>query len=84
MALRDGGLKVPEDISIVSFDELPPLPIIEPFLTVAVQPAYEMGCTATEILLKRIKGEAPSACQEVLLPIEYIVRRSSGPVKGSR
>jgi len=82
-ALRDNGLKIPEDISIVSFDELPPMPIAEPFLTVAAQPAYEMGCKGTELLLNRLKGEAPSECQEILLPIELIVRRSSGPVKGS-
>ena len=82
-ALRDSGLKVPEDVSLVCFDDLPPAWIVEPFLTVAAQPPYEMGCKATELLLKRLKGEASSEYQEILLPIEMIVRRSSGPVKGS-
>jgi len=82
-ALRDSGLKVPGDISVVAFDDLPSTWIVEPFLTVVTQPPYEMGCQATQLLLNRIRGEAPSACQEIILPIELIVRHSNGPVKGS-
>jgi LacI family transcriptional regulator len=82
-ALRDSGLKVPGDISVVAFDDLPQTWIVEPFLTVAAQPPYEMGCKATQLLLNRIRGEAPSECQEILLPIELIVRHSNGPVMGS-
>jgi LacI family transcriptional regulator len=82
-ALRDSGLKVPGDISLVAFDDLPQTWIVEPFLTVAAQPPYEMGCKATQLLLNRIRGEAPSECQEIILPVELIVRHSSGPVKGS-
>ncbi len=79
-ALSDFGLKVPKDISLVCFDDLPTAWSVDPFLTVAAQPPYEMGCKATELLLKRLKGEAPSQCQEVILPIELIVRGSSGPI----
>ena len=82
-ALRDSGLKVPGDISVVAFDDLPSTWIVEPFLTVVTQPPYEMGCQATQLLLNRIRGEAPSACQEIILPIELIVRHSNGSVKGS-
>ena len=82
-ALRDSGLKVPGDISVVAFDDLPSTWIVEPFLTVVTQPPYEMGCKATQLLLNRIRGEAPSGCQEIILPIELIVRHSNGPVKGS-
>jgi LacI family transcriptional regulator len=82
-ALRDQKLRVPEDVTLVGFDDLPlPLFIDEPFLTVAVQPAYEMGKKATELLLNRLLGEAPEECREVILPIEIIQRKSSGPVKG--
>jgi LacI family transcriptional regulator len=82
-ALRDSGLTVPGDISLVAFDDLPPTWIVDPFLTVAAQPPYEMGCKATQLLLNRIRGEAPSECQEIILPIELIVRHSNGPVKES-
>ncbi len=78
-ALRDAGLQVPEDITLVGFDDLPPAFVIDPFFTVADQPAYEMGHRATELLLARLSGLAPTDFQEILLPTETIVRRSSGP-----
>ncbi len=77
-AVREAGLKVPEDIALVGFDDLPVELIIDPFFTVAAQPAYEMGKQATELILARIAGRAPAACQEIILPTEIIVRRSSG------
>ena len=81
-ALRDAGLGVPGDMSVVGFDDLPASLIVDPFLTVAAQPAYQMGCQATELLLKRIAGQLPEASQEIILPTEMIVRRSSGQPKG--
>lgn len=78
-ALHDAGLRVPEDITLVSFDDMPQAFVIDPFLTVAAQPAYQMGHQATELLLARLSGSAPAGHQHVLLPTETIVRRSSGP-----
>ena len=77
-ALRDAGLRVPEDIAVVGFDDLPEEIVIEPFLTVSAQPAYEMGRRAMELLLSRIAEETPERYQEVVLPTELIVRASSG------
>jgi LacI family transcriptional regulator len=77
-ALRDAGLQVPEDLALVGFDDLPEDLVVDPFLTVAAQPAYEMGRRATELLLARLSGEAPEAYQEIVLPTEIIVRQSSG------
>jgi LacI family transcriptional regulator len=77
-AARDAGLKVPEDIALVGFDDLPIELIIDPFFTVAAQPAYAMGKQATELILARVAQQVPTACQEIILPIEIIVRRSSG------
>jgi len=50
-ALREVGLSVPEDVALVTFDDLPLTLLIDPFLTVATQPAYEMGRQATDLLL---------------------------------
>jgi LacI family transcriptional regulator len=76
-ALRELGLRVPEDIALAGFDDLPPALVTFPFLTVASQPAYAMGQAATRLLLERLNG-----CQddffEVVLPVELIVRGSSG------
>jgi len=78
-ALHDLKLDVPDDISVVGFDDLPDSMFIKPFLTVARQRAYEMGQLATELLLKRISGELSQEHRELILPIEILVRESSGP-----
>jgi LacI family transcriptional regulator len=77
-ALRAAKLRVPDDISIVAFDDLPETMLVEPFLTVAAQPAYEMGRQAAQLLLARLTNDAPEECQEIILPTEIIVRQSSG------
>jgi LacI family transcriptional regulator len=83
-ALREVGLSVPDDISLVAFDDLPPAVLIDPFLTVAGQPAYEMGQRAAELLFARLAGEAPPEPQEIVLPAQVIIRRSSGPPPAHR
>ncbi len=82
-ALREAGLRVPDDVSLVSFDDIPPAFVIEPFLTVVCQPAYEMGQAATQLLLSRLSGEAPEEPQEIVLPVEVIIRRSCCPIARS-
>lgn len=78
-AIRDAGLRVPDDMSVVAFDDLPPEWVIDPFLTVLAQPAYEMGRRGTELLLKRLAGGDGGAPSTTVLPSELIVRRSSAP-----
>jgi DNA-binding LacI/PurR family transcriptional regulator len=80
-ALQDAGLRVPEDIAIVGFDDLPLTLVTFPFFTVIAQPAYEMAKKATQLLLARLAGEVPAACQEIVLPTEMIVRQSSGQAR---
>jgi LacI family transcriptional regulator len=78
-ALRQFGMAVPDDISLVAFDDLPTNWLADPFLTVAAQPAYELGQCAAELLLDRLGGDGQQAARSVVLPVEVIVRRSSGP-----
>lgn len=82
-ALRDTGLEVPEDMSVVAFDDLPEAITIDPFFTVASQPAYEMGERATELLIARLQGDALPERQEIILPVEVILRRSSAKPHGT-
>jgi LacI family transcriptional regulator len=75
-ALYESGLRVPEDISVVGFDDLPPGLVVQPFLTVVAQPAYEMGYRATKLLLARIAHSGEPAYQEIVLPIQLVIRQS--------
>jgi LacI family transcriptional regulator len=77
-AIQEVGMKVPEDISMVAFDDLPPDHILGAVLTIAAQPAYEMGRRATNLLLDRIRGQAPREWQDVVLPTQIIERKSIG------
>jgi LacI family transcriptional regulator len=77
-ALHELKLDVPGDVSVVGFDDLPEAMLVNPFLTVARQPAYAMGQRAAELLLKRISGELPEEARELVLPVEIIERASIG------
>ena len=79
-ALQHCGLKVPEDLALTGFDDLPPAMVTFPFFTVASQPAYEVGQRGLGLLLERLDGSAPQETREVILPIEIIIRLSSGGV----
>ena len=78
-AAREVGRNTPDDISVVSFGDIPADVNPEPFLTVATHPTYEMGYRATTKLLARISGEETADFEEIILPTKVIVRRSSGP-----
>jgi LacI family transcriptional regulator len=77
-ALQEVELEVPEDIALVGFDDLPPSMVTFPFFTVASQPAYQMGAQAMQLLVQRLEGKAMDPCQEIILPTQLIIRRSSG------
>jgi LacI family transcriptional regulator len=77
-ALQEQELKIPDDIAVVTFDDIPQVFNINPSITAANQPAREIGKQAAQLLLERIKGEHDRPCQEILLPIDLIIRSSSG------
>jgi LacI family transcriptional regulator len=76
-ALRDAQVSVPDEMSVVGFDDLPLAIVVDPFLTVADQPAYEMGRLATQRLLEHLDGEVIDEVQETILPVSIIERRST-------
>ncbi|MFF6843376.1 LacI family DNA-binding transcriptional regulator [Streptomyces tanashiensis] len=75
-ALREAGLRVPEDVSVVGFDDLPMARHTEPPLTTVRQPMREMGRAAARLLLPGLDGE-PIPDEPVVLPTELVVRGSA-------
>jgi len=74
-AVRDCGLRIPADISIAGFDDIPQASQIHPPLTTVRQPLQEMGRRATLLLLEQIEQpEHPAAC--ITLPTNLVVRQS--------
>jgi len=78
LALNHAGRRIPEDVAVVCFDDIELASLIEPFLTVAVQPAYEMGRRATALLLDRIARRRDDTVVRDVLPTHLIIRRSCG------
>jgi LacI family transcriptional regulator len=76
-ALREAGLKVPTDVSIVGFDDIPLAGYFDPPLTTVRLPAFELGQAAGRALLERITDHAIAS--RTLLPTELIVRASTAP-----
>jgi DNA-binding LacI/PurR family transcriptional regulator len=77
-ALRDANLRVPEDVSVIGFDDIQLAAFHNPRLTTVRQPLREMGATAARILLQRLQGfkDYPS---EFAVPPELIIRETSAP-----
>lgn len=75
-AIREAGLRVPEDISVVGFDDIPVATQVHPALTTVRQPMQQMGRSAVNMLLALIVGlEAPSP--RITLPTQLIVRETT-------
>lgn len=79
-AIQDRGLSVPEDISVVGFDDVPLAKYTTPPLTTIRQPAYEKGIEATKLLIQYLATEKMPP--EKILEIELVVRESTAPPKG--
>lgn len=75
-ALGRMKVNIPDEVSVVSFDDVPLGWHIEPFLTVIAQSPYHMGYEAASLLMRFITGEAAPDHRELLLPVELIERQS--------
>lgn len=75
-AVHQRGLRVPQDVALVGFDDLPWAEALDPPPTLVRQPAYEVGVQAMELLLKRISEPARPAVTVRLAP-ELVIRKST-------
>jgi len=76
-AVRQRGLSVPGDVSVVGFDDSPLIAFADPPLTTIRQPVEAMGAAAVDALLEEINGNALHRAEFVFQP-ELVVRGSTG------
>ncbi|TLS38688.1 LacI family DNA-binding transcriptional regulator [Pseudalkalibacillus caeni] len=79
-AAKENGLKVPEDMAVVGFDNIKFSSMFEPALTTIAQPKYEMGKKAMELLLEQMQGVVHTKIQHVL-DTNLVIRDSCGAKK---
>jgi len=77
-AFQEHGLRVPKDVSVVGFDDIPAAAYNMPSLTTVRQPLRRMGQVAAQTLVRRIEGWKAYP-QEIAIEPEFVARESSGP-----
>ena len=80
-ALKDAGLSVPGDVSVVGFDDIQSAEYATPSLTTVRQPLVEMGRRGAQVLLERIAASNKDLPTEIVMAPELIARESTGPVR---
>lgn len=79
-ALNDAGFRVPTDVSVLGFDDIPQAAFLTPSLTTIRQPLHEMGRLSAELLLERLRSEVSPQPPAPVHP-ELVVRESTGPCR---
>src|SRR6266436_5371308 len=77
-AIHEAGLRVPEDISVVGFDDIPGAAYANPGLTTVRQPLVKMGQIAAQTVVDQIEGRGEYV-PEIAIEPEFVVRESTGP-----
>ncbi|MGB7264615.1 MAG: LacI family DNA-binding transcriptional regulator [Terracidiphilus sp.] len=80
-ALKEVGLSVPGDVSVVGFDDILSAAYASPSLTTVRQPLREMGRRGAKVLLARIADKGKAFPSEIVMEPELVVRESTGPAK---
>ncbi len=81
-AVRDHGMKIPDDISVIGFDDIPQASLVRPALTTVQQPLEQMGRMAAQMLFEILKNP-DSKPDRIQLPTQLMIRDSTAKLKGS-
>lgn len=76
--IRQRGLRIPEDISLITFHDADWTSVTTPPITVIDQPVYALGKSVAELLIRRLKGDQRPA-ERLILPTSIVERGSVGP-----
>ena len=82
-ALHDSGLRVPQDVSVVGFDDIKEAAFQTPSLTTIRQPLHQMGELAVQLLLQQLRPSETKPPPQVAVEPELIIRESSCPARQS-
>ncbi|GAB7126895.1 LacI family DNA-binding transcriptional regulator [Silvimonas sp. JCM 19000] len=74
LAFYRRGIRIPEDVSLIGFDDLPAASFCTPPLTTVRQPVYEIGYQSASALMRLLRGEK---CEPIALPLTVVVREST-------
>jgi LacI family transcriptional regulator len=77
VAIREAGLRIPDDIAVVGFDNIPTAELVAPPLTTITQFQEQLGQRAAEMLLERLEGRTQEGGRCVEMPYKLIVRESA-------
>jgi DNA-binding LacI/PurR family transcriptional regulator len=75
--LKEEGIKIPQEISVVGFTNEPVSSFIEPSLTTVAQPSHEMGMTAAKLLIDQMESEEPFTPITKVIDTQLIIRNST-------
>jgi LacI family transcriptional regulator len=77
MAIREAGLRVPDDIAVAGFDDIPAAHLVTPSLTTITQYQQNIGQRAAEMLFERLNGSESGAARSIEMSFSLIVREST-------
>ncbi len=80
-ALKEKGIAVPQEFSVIGFDDIPEAAYTCPALTTIRQEKYEMGVKSVSLLQRLINGEEIDEVPEIVVGVDLVVRESTGPKK---
>ena len=84
MACKARGLRIPADVAVMGFDDIPTDQMVSPALTTVSQFQNELGRRAAELLFERIEGKAPTHGRNIEMPFDIVVRESASPTAQNR
>ncbi|CAM2157829.1 LacI family transcriptional regulator [Pararobbsia alpina] len=78
---KDAKIRMPDDVSVVSFDDLPLFGLHEPGITVVAQPIHTIAQTIADVIERRLRGSADTPFSTTSLRCEVILRASTKPAQ---